>query len=248
VLSQPGPALYAVHKPAGWRVHPADPDGTDDLVTWLARQPTLPPGTAPVHRVDADASGLVLCAGSPEARRTASAWFAGTELQKVYLALVHGRTHKKGVIHRPLQDGRRGRPLTATTRYKRLEWIGAFTLLAVSIETGRKHQIRRHLQSIGHALVGDTRYPPPRFRPVPGFLPRLWLHARALVLPDGTSIEDPLPDELLKQLELLRAGARQGPPGEDDGDDADVDDIDDLDGQLLGGDRDGVGPDEGGEE
>lgn len=193
-------ALFAVHKPSGYRVHPAGPSDEPDLVAWLDAESELPPETRPIHRLDAMASGLVLCSADPEVRAQVSGWLARDEAHRVYLALVHGRTHKKGVIRRPLQDARRGRPLPAVTRYRCLDWIGAFTLLEVQIETGRRHQIRRHLQSLGHPVVGDDRYPGQRFRAVPAFPGRLWLHALGMSLPDGTTLEDPLPAELEAHL------------------------------------------------
>lgn len=207
VLADLGDQVYALHKPAGLRVHPADDDGQDDLVSWLSRQADLPAGLAPAHRIDGAASGIVLCAATPEGRGRVSGWFAEQALTKTYLAVVQGRTRKSGVVRRKLQDARRGKRLAAVTRYRKLEWLGAFTLVAVQIETGRKHQIRRHLQGIGHALVGDERYRPKRLRKVPAFPGRLWLHARALELPDGRVVEDPLPAELLAHLDVLRAGA-----------------------------------------
>ncbi|MCK6504648.1 RNA pseudouridine synthase [Myxococcota bacterium] len=197
--------ILVVHKPAGMRVHPADEDGGPDLVAWLDAQPDVPPGCKPIHRLDAGASGLVLCAADADARAEVSGMLARDEIHRLYVALVHGRTHRKGIIRRPLQDQRRGRPLPAVTRYKRIDWIGAFTLVEVRIESGRKHQIRRHLQGLGHAVVGDERYPPPRFRAVPGFPGRLWLHALALELPDGTIVEDPLPPELEAHLAHMQA-------------------------------------------
>lgn len=196
--------LLALHKPAGWRVHPAGPSDQPDLLAWIAAQAELDPATRPIHRLDADASGLVLCAADPRRRAEVSGWLARGEAERLYLAMVHGRTHRKGIIRRPLADGRRGQPLPAVTRYRRLEWLGAFTLLEVRIETGRKHQIRRHLQGLGHAIVGDERYPAPRFRPVPAFPGRLWLHALAMQLPDGTILEDPLPAELERHLARMQ--------------------------------------------
>lgn len=196
--------IVAVHKPAGLRVHPATDDGSADLITWLDAEPALAPGTRPIHRLDGPASGLILCAAEPKVRAEVSGWLARDEAHRTYVALVHGRTRKKGIIRRPLQDQRRGRPLPAVTRYRRIDWIGAFTLVQVFIETGRKHQIRRHLQGLGHAVVGDERYRPKRFRAVPGFPGRLWLHALAIELPDGTIIEDPLPPELEAHLALMQ--------------------------------------------
>lgn len=197
----------AIHKPFGLRMHPANADGEDDLVAWLGRQPDLPPEMAPAHRLDLGASGIVLCSPSAEGRRELARWFAEGLVQKTYLAVVHGRTHKKGTIQRKLADGRRKKPLDAVTRYRRLEWLGGFTLVKAQPETGRKHQLRRHLHGIGHPIVGDDRYRPRHRRRIPGFPGRLWLHARVLELPTGQVIEDPLPPELLASLDAMRAGA-----------------------------------------
>ncbi len=195
--------IVAVHKPAWMLVHPAGVPDRPDLCTWLDTQDDLPSGCRPVHRLDAQASGVVLCAADATVRAEVAGWLARGEIDKSYVALVHGRTHRKGIIRRPLADARRGRPLPAVTRYRRLEWLGAFTLLEVRPATGRKHQIRRHLHGLGHPLVGDDRYRPRRFRPVPAFPGRLWLHAIGIMLPDETIFSDPLPPELEAHLEAL---------------------------------------------
>lgn len=207
VIGRVEPGILAVHKPAGWRVHPADPDGTPDLLTWLREQRDIPSDTAPAQRIDQDASGLVLCGETKDARALVTEWLTEGAVEKTYLVVVHGRARKKGVVRRPLQDQRRKRPLPAVTRYRCLERMGGFSLLAVQIETGRKHQIRRHLHGIGHPVVGDQRYRKKRKVRVPGWPNRLFLHARALVLPDGTVFEDHLPDELLACLAAMRGGA-----------------------------------------
>src|SRR5690606_14273653 len=145
-----------------------------DLVSWLRGQGE---DALPVHRLDAESSGLVICAAEPALRQEAAGWFAEGRIEKTYLALVAGRARPKGVIRRALEDARRGRPLPAVTRYRTLELLGGVSLLRVRPETGRKHQIRRHMQGLGHPLVGDTRYGPRRPLRVPGFPGRLWLHA-----------------------------------------------------------------------
>ena len=136
-----------------------------------------PSDLAPVHRLDRETSGVLLCASDPALRAELGAFFASGRVEKRYRALVHGRTHAKGIVRRALADGRRGRPLPAVTRYRRLEALGRVTLIEARPETGRKHQIRRHLAGVGHFVVGDERYPPRRFSGVPGFPGRLWLHA-----------------------------------------------------------------------
>lgn len=204
ILSAHGPVV-AVHKPAGMPVHPANASRKLDLVTWLSQEPLAAPGLTPVHRLDMDASGLVLCAAEPEDRATISGWFARHELRKTYLALVFGHARRKGTIRRTLRDSRRRKPLDATTRYRLLEALGGFSLVRVEPETGRKHQIRRHMHGIGLPLVGDEEYKPRRFTAVPAFPGRLWLHAWKLELPDGTVLEAPLPPELEANLVALRA-------------------------------------------
>jgi 23S rRNA-/tRNA-specific pseudouridylate synthase len=147
---------------------------------------------------------LVLCSADPAQRAAIGNALSNGTIEKTYLTLVHGRTRKKGVVRRPLQDGRRSRKLSATTRYRTLEVFERTSLLAVHIETGRKHQIRRHLHGIGHPIVGDERYRPRRKLSVPAFPGRLWLHAAQLILPDGTTVTAPLPEALLSHLDTLR--------------------------------------------
>lgn len=207
IIGETTEGIVAVHKPAGMKVHPANDDGSPDLTTWLVTARGIPGGLVPAQRIDGAASGIVLCAAAPAMRGKISGWLAEGLIEKTYLVVVHGRTRKKGVIRRPLQDARRGRALAALTRYTWLEWIGGYTLLAVQIATGRKHQIRRHLHGLGHPVVGDKRYRTRRTPRVPGWPDRLWLHARVTILPDGTVFEDPLPLELLDNLEAIRSGA-----------------------------------------
>ena len=201
--------MVVVDKPSGWLVHPAGTDAPD-LLAWLADQTDLPPDLAPVHRIDRGTSGLAVFAPPS----SAAGWgerFASGSVRKSYYALVFGRTRPKGTIRRPLADARRGAPLPAVTRYRTIAELPRCSLLHVRPETGRKHQIRRHLQSIGHALVGDERYRP-RGRPtVPAFPGRLWLHASALTAtrPDGpdeageSHWQAELPPELADHLRAM---------------------------------------------
>ncbi|MCO4770368.1 MAG: RluA family pseudouridine synthase [Deltaproteobacteria bacterium] len=201
--------LWVLNKPSGMLTHPAVHDARaarnplPDLMTWAKEELEAPDSLAPCHRLDLATSGVLLASPDPEVRGAIGKMFAAGEVTKKYKALVVGRTNRKGTIRRKLQDGRRGRPLDAVTRYRLDSWLGPFSLITARPETGRKHQIRRHLQSIGHAVVGDDRYPPKRFRKVPGFPGRLWLHANELTLPDGQRFRAPLPDELADHLELL---------------------------------------------
>lgn len=206
---------FALYKPAGMNVHPAAEQEGLALSTWVSQQEHLPPTLMLVNRLDRATSGIVLFADGQEKCAQAHQWFAEEQVSKAYQALVYGVTHRKGIIRRPLQDQRRKRSLAAVTRYRRVENMGPFSLLVVRPETGRKHQIRRHLQSVGHAVVGDSRYRPKKRRNVPGFPGRLWLHAFRLELPDGFHVECPLPVELLEHLDLLRERYAQVPKEND---------------------------------
>ncbi|MCA9515878.1 MAG: RluA family pseudouridine synthase [Myxococcales bacterium] len=200
-------ALWALAKPSGLVVHRTNDPDRDDLLSWCVREAGAPTSLCAVHRLDAETSGVVLCAADARLAAELGALFAAHAVRKTYLALVVGRPHQRGTIDRALPDARRGEALPAVTRYATEERLGGFTLLRVEPETGRKHQIRRHLHGVGHPLVGDTRYRPRRFRPVPGFPGRLWLHALRVALPDGRAFEAPLPGELAAHLAVLRGGA-----------------------------------------
>ncbi len=211
--------LVVVDKPAGVRTDGSDQPGIPDLPSWLDARPDLPSGTRPAHRLDLQASGLVLCAAGPKLRAVLGEALGSGHIEKTYLALVYGHTRKKGVIRRPLKDARRKKAVAATTRYRTLEHLGPVSLLAVRIETGRKHQIRRHFEGLGHPLVGDSRYRGRQKHPLKDAPDRLWLHARALVLPgsvlgDPTApelvAEAPLPAELIDHLAALRDALMAG--------------------------------------
>lgn len=219
LYSQDG--VYIFSKPWGMCVHPAAEMEEPDLLSWIKAQGCFPPDLHLVHRLDRDTSGLILLAeGSQRCGEWAKRWAEGQIIKK-YLALVYGRTHIKGIIRRPLADQRRGKPLPAVTRFRRKTCFDRCSLLVLRPETGRKHQLRRHLQSIGHAVVGDSRYLPDSHRePIEHAPARLWLHAWSLVLPDGTFVTCPLPPELQEHLDWLRAhdplqgGDNNDPDGE----------------------------------
>lgn len=197
--------LWVLDKPAGMVVHAARPEDKPDLLAWARKHAGAPDRLAAANRLDKETSGLVICAADREVLADISTWFATGQVKKEYRALVFGRCHKKGVVRRPLQDARRGRPLDAVTRYWLDRALPRVSYLKVKPETGRKHQIRRHLHGIGHPVVGDARYRPRRgdYRRVPGFPGRLWLHCLTLTLPDGRRFEAPLPAALEAHLEEL---------------------------------------------
>jgi len=208
VLARDG-ELLVLSKPSGMAVHPVAEKEVPDLLGWAGAELGAEEGLAPIHRIDRETSGLVLCSADPATRAALGDLFAQGQVDKRYLALVLGRARRKGVIRRPLRDPRRRAPLEALTRYRRLAALGPTSHLEVHPLTGRRHQIRRHLAGIGLAVVGDRRYRPRRFRPVPGFPGRLWLHAHRLELPDGRVFTAPLPAPLAEHLALLEELADQ---------------------------------------
>ena len=206
LLTRFGDHFYAVDKPAGWLTHTVGTDAPD-LVRWVRSQGGLPRDLRPVHRLDGPTSGVVLCA-TRAGRAAATAWFGERRVRKTYLALVVGRVRSHGEIERPLREN--GTERAAHTRWRLREGLGGFALLEVMPVTGRKHQVRRHLASIGHPIVGDLRHKG-KFRPVPAFPGRLWLHASRLRVPFGEEervIESPLPPELEATLTALRESLR----------------------------------------
>lgn len=183
-------ALMVINKPPGLVVHPGsgNPSGTL-LNALLQHQPDLAqlPRAGIVHRLDKDTSGLLVVAKTLTAQTDLVRQLHARTVTREYLALVHGRVARNGKVEAPI--GRhpvsrtrmavlaRGRH--AVTHYAVLERFAQATLLRCRLETGRTHQIRVHLSSIGHPLVGDSVYG--RRRAVLAF-PRQALHAERLAL------------------------------------------------------------------
>jgi 23S rRNA pseudouridine1911/1915/1917 synthase len=212
--------LLVVNKPAGMVVHPAAGHYEGTLVNaLLARYSHLAAGDEGrpgiVHRLDRDTSGLLVVAKTEAALDYLRAQFRSRQVKKTYLALVHGHPPKpEGIVEVPLgRDPRQrkrmavvagGRP--ARTGFRVLEDLGEYSLLSVSLETGRTHQIRVHLAWLGVPVVGDRVYGRRRNRLG---LVRQALHAWRLALerPGGRGkleLEAPLPLDLEKVLEELR--------------------------------------------
>ena len=151
--------------------------------------------------------------------------FAGRQVEKTYLALVHGAVkQEKGRIDRPItrdplhrtrMTARLGEGRAAWSEYRVVERFARFTLLDVRIGTGRTHQIRVHLSGLGHPVVGDTLYgAPAKIEGLPP-LGRYFLHAHRIRfrLPatgEEITVVSPLPPELEEWLAELRTGASEG--------------------------------------
>lgn len=213
--------LLVVDKPAGMAVHPARGHSTGTLVHALlghgvAGGEELRPGV--VHRLDKDTSGLLVVAKSAEAHRELVGMIRRREVDRRYLALVHGRfTNESGTIEAPVgRDPARRRSMTvggvaareARTHFRVLQPLGDFTLVEARLETGRTHQIRVHFLAIGHPVAGDPTY---ARRDALG-LGRQFLHSYRLafshpITKRALSFEAPLPADLAEVLARLRAGA-----------------------------------------
>jgi 23S rRNA pseudouridine1911/1915/1917 synthase len=234
--------LAVVNKPAGMMVH-AGAGATDDernrgtLVNALLHRfgalsevgGELRPGI--VHRLDKETSGLILVAKNDLAHRRLAAQFSKREIKKRYVALVHGWPPKdRGTINDPISRdavrrtrmsirGSGGR--SAITHYEVRERIasayGKFALVDVRIETGRTHQIRVHMASLRHPVVGDALYGAAKelkrvgnaISPAVLALDRNFLHAAAIEFQqprtgEAMKFEAPLPKELLEFLEKVR--------------------------------------------
>jgi len=212
--------LIVIDKPAGLIVHPGagNPDRTL-MNALLAHAPALRlvPRAGIVHRLDKDTSGLMVVAKNLTAQANLAAQLADRSVKRTYLALVHGAPPAQGEIDAPVGRDTRartrmtvtlaGRGKEARTRYRVLERLGKFALVECRLETGRTHQIRVHLQHIGHPLLGDPVYRRGARSNVD--FPRQALHAAELELvhPRTGRRKDwkaPLPADMKKLLAALR--------------------------------------------
>ena len=225
--------ILVLNKPSGLITHPKNSTDTQPSITsWLIKkfpqlkdigEPFIASGTpisrvGVVHRLDKDTSGLILVAKSNDAFLYLKNLFQTHQIRKSYQTLVYGKPkNPHGVITAPL--GRIGLKRTtqiignklidekdAITEYAVLKSFPKYTLLDVSPKTGRTHQIRVHLKSIGCPIAGDPIYTPKGWQRPPG-LNRLFLHAYKLEFKtsDGKQLvlEADLPEELQRVINML---------------------------------------------
>jgi 23S rRNA pseudouridine1911/1915/1917 synthase len=222
-------SILVVAKPAGMVVHPSERVRGGTLSELLAETyPGLPspqgedrPGI--VHRLDAETSGVLVVARTEAAGDELKRQFKAREVEKIYCAIVYGEPRfDSDWVEAPLGRARGSERVTilsvadggreAATFYRTLERLGQASFVECEPKTGRTHQIRVHMESIGHPVVGDKLYRGKRVLRLPGGrfqVPRHLLHAQRLSFTHpGTGarveFEAPLPGDFLELLEQLR--------------------------------------------
>jgi len=171
--------LIAINKPSGLLVHRSMIDRHETRFALQMVRDQIGQRVYPVHRLDKPTSGVLLFALSSEVARDLSAQFADQAVQKRYLAVVRGYAPEEGSIDHPLREeqdkiaDRRARqdkaPQPAVTHFRRLACIelpvcverypqSRYSLVEARPETGRKHQIRRHMKHIAHPIIGDAKH------------------------------------------------------------------------------------------
>ena len=212
--------IAVVNKPSGMVVHPANGNENGTLVNALLFALTDLSGVGGVkrpgivHRLDKDTSGIMLVAKNDVAHLSLSAQLKEHSMEKHYLAVVEGTIKEmKGLIDQPIDRSPRDRKKMAIlpggrpsqTEWTVLEPLRSASLLDVHILTGRTHQIRVHMQSIGHPVAGDPIYG----RKNGVAVPRLMLHAHTLAFTHPRTgqrlcFKAPLPDDFAQALQKLR--------------------------------------------
>ncbi len=218
--------VVAIDKPAGMVVHAGAGVHTGTLVNALLHRygGGLSAGSAEerpgiVHRLDRFTSGVILVARNDAAHQSLAQQFSGRTVEKEYLALVHGQLRAesgridKPVGRDPVQRARMsvrskvGR--AALTDWRVEQRFVGYTFLRLRIGTGRTHQIRVHMASIGHPVVGDRLYGAPQEPPGMPIPERYFLHAHRIVFrrpQDGERVEvvSPLTPDIVSWMSLLR--------------------------------------------
>lgn len=171
--------LVAVHKPSGLLVHRTVLDRHETRFAVQIVRDQIGQHVHPVHRLDRGTSGVLLFALDRDVGRVLSAQFETQQVDKTYLAVVRGHPEEAGVIDHPLTrqyddyefraPDTVGEAQSAITRYRRLATVelpyrvdrystSRYALLELKPETGRRHQLRRHLKHLAHPIIGDATY------------------------------------------------------------------------------------------
>jgi 23S rRNA pseudouridine955/2504/2580 synthase len=206
-------SLLVINKPAGIAVHEGKTVHKRESILGIMEHHYRGSAITPslVHRLDKDTSGLLIVAKNPQAHDALLKIFDSGEVSKEYLSVVVGRVpYNDGKIDLPL-PGREGKLVRAVSRYRVLKRFAETTLVRVTIETGRLHQIRLHFARLGYPVVMDDQHGDfgfnKRFRKQTG-LRRQFLHAQRLRLTYAGKSRDwtaPLADDLRKTLTSLGA-------------------------------------------
>jgi 23S rRNA pseudouridine1911/1915/1917 synthase len=219
--------LLIVDKPAGMVVHPAPGNWTGTLVNaLLGRGGEIAPGSSPeragiVHRLDKETSGLLIVAKTERSHRLLSAAIAARRVKRRYAVMIWGHLEGESLtIDKPVARDPRDRKRMAIvsngrqakTDFFRLARFGPGDLLRAHLHTGRTHQIRVHLASVGHPVMGDDVYGGGGGRRIVGLAPkRHFLHAAWLqflhpITGAPMDIRSPLPDDLKASLRVIGEG------------------------------------------
>lgn len=224
-------SILIINKPAGLVVHPGSGNWEGTMLNALlhhAPQLAEIPRAGIVHRLDKDTSGLLVVAKTLTAQTSLVRQLHARSVQREYLALVHGEVTRGGKVDAPISrhltqrtkmavvEG--GKP--AVTHYQIEEKFPSCTLLRCKLETGRTHQIRVHLASIHHPLVGDSTYLKgaqkcvPQLRPILAAFPRQALHATQLGLEHPLTGEwlewqAPMSEDMVQLLQSVRKAAHE---------------------------------------
>lgn len=199
--------LIAVNKPEGISSISEPGGGLPELVKVFFSGKIYP-----VHRLDKEASGVIVYAKNPDVHRMLNISFEQHVIHKTYLVALHGSLKtKKGTIDKPIRkfgsgrmgvDSSYGKP--SRTRYEVIQKFSRASLARAFPVTGRRHQIRVHFYSIGHPVIGDLKYGD---KSIQRRYPRLMLHAFSLSIPlpsgEMITIEAPPPESFNKVLEEL---------------------------------------------
>ncbi|WP_042424093.1 RluA family pseudouridine synthase [Geomicrobium sp. JCM 19039] len=213
--------LLVINKPRGMVVHPAPGHTSGTVVNGLlgmkqqlssVNDDTVRPGV--VHRIDKDTSGLLIVAKNDTSHEALAKQLQERTLKRTYVAIVHGIiSHQNGTIDAPLgRDVQDRQKMTVTdlhskeaiTHFSVMQRFAKYTLVECRLETGRTHQIRVHMEYIGHPLAGDPKYGVRNSLPIAGQA----LHARALTFIQPTTgeamtVEAELPHDMQSLINNL---------------------------------------------